>query len=65
MKYKKSGSLLRQGSKIERFKFIKANRHKYRVAKLCTVLDVSTSYYAWDKRPESKRVKDQQKIRSY
>lgn len=58
MKYKKSGSLLRQEPKIKRFEFIKANCNKYRIAKLCSVLEVSrSSYYAWDKRPESNRYK--------
>lgn len=59
MKYKKNGSLLRQEPKIKRFEFIKANRNKYRVAKLCSVLEVSKSiyYYAWDKRPDSNRSK--------
>lgn len=31
--------------------FIRANREKYRVAKMCAVLEVSRSgYYAWEKR---------------
>ncbi|WML37665.1 hypothetical protein [Clostridium sp. OS1-26] len=32
-------------SKVKRFEFIKTNRHKYRVAKLCTVLNVTRSNY--------------------
>jgi len=61
--FKKGGSLLRQESEIERFKFIKANRHYYRVAKLCKVLMVSRSgYYAWDKRPQSKRAQEDEAI---
>jgi transposase-like protein len=33
--------------------------NKYRIAKLCKVLCVSrSSYYAWDKRPESQRTKE-------
>jgi len=36
--------------------FIREQRLKYRVAKLCKVLDVSRSgYYAWEKRPKSAR----------
>ena len=36
--------------------FIRANRGKYRVAKMCAVLEVSRSgYYAWEKRPKSAR----------
>ncbi|WP_154674922.1 IS3 family transposase [Desnuesiella massiliensis] len=53
---KKAGSFLRQEPKVKRFEFIKANCNKYRIAKLCEVLCVSrSSYYAWDKRPQSKR----------
>jgi len=38
------------------YRFIKAESANYRVTKLCEVLCVKrSSYYAWDKRPESKR----------
>ena len=37
--------------------------HKYRVAKLCMILEVSrTGYYAWDKRPKSTRDKENEAI---
>jgi putative transposase len=43
--------------------FIKAESAHYRVTKLCEVLRVIRSgYYAWDKRPESKRVQRRRRI---
>lgn len=55
--------LLRKESEIERFQFISKNRHNYRVAKLCKVLQVSRSgYYAWEKRPISQREKETAKL---
>jgi len=60
---KKGGSLLRQEPEIKRFKFIKANRKDYRVAKLCKILQVSRSgYYAWDNRPISGRTKENKNL---
>ena len=55
---KKGGSLLCKKPKVERYRFIKAASEKgLRVAKLCEVLNVTRSaYYAWDKRPKSKRI---------
>lgn len=58
MKFPRS-TRLRQEPQVKRFEFIKANCHNHRIAKLCKVLSVSrSSYYAWDKRPESKRSKE-------
>lgn len=54
---------LRKKPKVERYRFIKAESVNYRVTKLCDVLDVKrTSYYAWDKRPESNRIKRKREI---
>ena len=54
--FKKGGDLLRQEPEVKRFLFIREQRHKFRVAKLCEVLAVSRSgYYAWEKRPKSAR----------
>lgn len=65
MKYKKRGSLLRQESKIKKFRFIKDNRHEYRAAKLCTVLEISRcSYYECEKGPNSKITIENKKLLS-
>jgi transposase InsO family protein len=46
-----------------RFRFIKAERAFYPVAILCRVMRVSRSgFYAWMKRPESKRTKEDRKL---
>jgi putative transposase len=59
LKYLKKRQPTSQEPKVKRFEFIKANTQKYRIAKLCEVLCVSrSSYYAWDKRPESNRSKE-------
>jgi len=43
--------------------FIKAESASYRVTKLCEVLCIKrSSYYAWDRRPESERSKRKQKL---
>jgi putative transposase len=61
---KKGGSLLREKPKVERYRFIKAASIKgLRVARLCSAVGVTTSaYYAWDKRPESKRSKRRKEL---
>jgi len=61
---KKGGSLLREKPKVDRYRFIKAaSRKGLRIARLCKALDVAKSaYYAWDKRPESKRSKRRKEL---
>lgn len=51
-----------------KFKFISANREAFKVGRMCKILNVSrTGFYAWVKRPESRRSRQnryfEQKIR--
>ena len=42
-----------------KFRFISDNRETFRVGRMCKLLDVSRSgYYAWLKRPESRRSRE-------
>jgi len=46
-----------------KFRFISEHRGTFRVGRMCNVLDVSRSgYYAWRKRPESLRKKENRKL---
>ena len=46
-----------------KFRFISEHRGTFRVGRMCNVLDVSRSgYYAWCKRPESLRKKENRKL---
>ena len=46
-----------------KFRFISEHRGIFRVGRMCNVLDVSRSgYYAWFKRPESRRKKENRKL---
>ena len=46
-----------------KFRFISERRGIFRVDRMCNVLDVSRSgYYAWLKRPESLRKKENRKL---
>ena len=46
-----------------KYRFISANREIFRVGRMCNVLSVSrSSYYAWLKRPESSRKKENRKF---
>lgn len=46
-----------------KFRFISDHREIFRVGRMCNVLDVSRSgYYAWLKRPESRRNKENRKL---
>ena len=46
-----------------KYRFISANREIFRVGRMCNVLSVSrSSYYAWLKRPESSRKKENRKL---
>jgi hypothetical protein len=42
---------------------VSAHQAHYPIATLCSVLEVSTSgYYAWKKRPASRRAQDDQRL---
>nr|WP_156778844.1 IS3 family transposase [Clostridium formicaceticum] len=59
---KKGSSHLHQATEVI-FKFIYDHRFKFRVQKMCQVLKVSRSgYYAWLKRPKSKRDLENEKL---
>src|SRR5262249_15959371 len=62
-RYFKSGcSLLQQGTKL-RFSFIQEHRGQFEVKIRCRVLRVSQrGYYAWRKRPESRRARANRKL---
>ena len=46
-----------------KYRFISANREIFRVGRMCNVLSVSrSSYYAWLKRPESSRKRENRKL---
>ena len=46
-----------------RFEFVRAEKAHYRVTLLCKVLQVSRSgYYAWERRPESQRAKEDRRL---
>ena len=46
------------------FKFVKAHRDQYPVAAMCRVLGVSTAgYYAWLKRPPSRRTQENKELK--
>jgi transposase InsO family protein len=48
---------------LERYLFVKEHSHQFSVNLLCQVIEVSvSSYYAWRKRPESKRKEENQQI---
>ncbi|MDX2055223.1 MAG: IS3 family transposase [Polyangiaceae bacterium] len=51
---KKAGGLLREGNRVEIYRFIHAEKAEFEVSTLCRVLTVKPSaYYAWAKQPQS------------
>ena len=45
------------------FGFIRDHRHEFRVTTMCRVLEVSRSgFYAWIRRPESRRTRDDRRL---
>jgi transposase InsO family protein len=58
------GSLLRQGDVEVRYRFVDAERASFPVKMLCRVLGIGKSaYYARNKRPESKRDMEDQRLK--
>ena len=48
---------------MHRFRFVEAHRTTYEVKRLCELVKVSrTGFYAWSKRPPSKRAIDNEKV---